>query len=87
MPGPAGRKAGYLLVGVYGVVRDCVAPGAPGVTGCGVMRLSGGTPGMPPLTKRGLASAAAAERTAGRKSVPINEIDQNASDELPLVGG
>jgi len=46
-----------------------------------------GTPGMPPLTKRGLASAAAAEEAAGRKSVPINEIDQGASDDLPLVGG
>jgi membrane protein len=46
-----------------------------------------GAPGVPPLTERGLASAAAAERAAADKSVPINQIAQQSSDKLPMVGG
>lgn len=45
-----------------------------------------GTPGVPPLTERGLSSAAAAERDAADKRVPINQIEQQSSDKLPIIG-
>ena len=44
-------------------------------------------PGVPPLTERGLSSAAAAERSAADKRVPINQIEQQSSDKLPMLGG